>query len=123
MHQLATGMMTGPMGPSTLNLDLTHLSSTLNEILDKLSEVHDIVTTNNVQLNQDRKETEMKQIYRHYKGTVYEVLYEALNSETLESQIVYRDVNNPDKIWVRPKSMFNEKVYHNGTYVDRFQKI
>jgi hypothetical protein len=51
--------------------------------------------------------------YKHYKGTIVEVIGVAKHSETLEDMVVY---NHPDPIkgevantlWVRPKKMFLE---------------
>jgi len=62
--------------------------------------------------------------YRHYKGNLYELLMIAKNSESpSESLVIYRDLNDISKVWARPHDMFFEKVYHNGTYVDRFKKL
>ncbi len=38
-------------------------------------------------------------IYRHFKGNEYEVLFIALDSETLEEKIVYRDINK-GTVWL-----------------------
>jgi len=47
--------------------------------------------------------------YRHFKGNVYEVIEIALNTETMEEMVVYKD----DKfVWVRPKDMFLSEVDH-----------
>lgn len=47
--------------------------------------------------------------YRHKKGGIYHVLYEAQHSETGEMLIVYQDVHGEKKIWARPKEMFFEE--------------
>ena len=47
--------------------------------------------------------------YRHYKGNVYEVIALAKHSETGEDMVVYQNVKKGD-VWVRPKSMWNEKI-------------
>jgi len=62
-------------------------------------------------------------IYRHYKGNIYKVLYIAKHSETLEDMVVYQDVNNPDKIWARPISMWNDDIEIEGKIVKRFRFI
>jgi hypothetical protein len=62
-------------------------------------------------------------IYRHYKGNVYRVLHIAKHSETLEDMVVYQDINNPNKIWVRPASMWNDDTTVDGENVKRFQLI
>ena len=58
--------------------------------------------------------------YRHFKGGEYEVLCCAKNSETLEEMVVYRALYGEKEIWVRPLSMWNETVMHNGKEVKRF---
>lgn len=49
-------------------------------------------------------------IYRHYKGKRYEVEGLALHSETLEPMVIYRALYGAGEIWVRPASMWNEKI-------------
>jgi hypothetical protein len=66
--------------------------------------------------------------YKHYKGTIVEVIGVALHTETLEKMVVYR---HPDSIkgigenslWVRPLSMFLETVSKDGKEVPRFKFI
>ena len=66
----------------------------------------------------------MKQaLYRHYKGNLYRLLYIARHSETLEKMVIYQDVNNPEKIWARPASMWEETVEVGGERVSRFQYL
>lgn len=62
-----------------------------------------------------------KGIYRHYKGGEYRILNEALNSETKEEQVIYQDIKNESKIWVRPKKMFLEEVEIKGVKKARFE--
>lgn len=62
-------------------------------------------------------------IYRHYKGNIYRVLHIATHSETLEDMAVYQDINNPDKIWARPASMWNDDIEIDGKTVKRFQFV
>ncbi len=59
-------------------------------------------------------------IYRHYKGSSYEVIGIASHSETLESMVVYRALYGECGLWVRPASMWNEEVEVNGEKVRRF---
>lgn len=92
------------------------------------------------------------QLYRHYKGTVYEIICEAHDSEAPDRElIVYRarmrkevigrdglfevivpssreivssGVPSPrDRTWVRPKAMFFEHVKHNGYSGPRFRPV
>lgn len=61
--------------------------------------------------------------YRHFKGNEYEVLGVGKHSETLEEMVVYRALYGDGGIWIRPASMWNEEVIHNGEKVKRFTKI
>ncbi|MEG0692264.1 MAG: DUF1653 domain-containing protein [Oscillospiraceae bacterium] len=61
--------------------------------------------------------------YKHFKGNEYEVLYCARHSETLEDMVVYRALYGEFGVWVRPISMWNETVEHNGVVVTRFTYI
>ena len=61
-----------------------------------------------------------KGIYRHFKGNRYEVTGVALHSETLEEMVVYKALYGENKLWVRPASMFDETVVHEGKTVKRF---
>ena len=65
----------------------------------------------------------LKGKYRHFKGGIYEVVCVAMHSETLEEMVVYRNVSEPQKVWVRPISMWNETVECDGKTVKRFTKI
>jgi len=66
-------------------------------------------------------------LYRHYKGKEYEVLGVARHSENLEELVVYRALYasefGKDALWVRPKSMFLEKVKVGDTEVPRFDYV
>lgn len=59
--------------------------------------------------------------YRHFKGNEYEVIAIAKHSETLEEMVVYRDLKNDGKVWVRPSSMWNETVERDGKVFKRFE--
>ncbi len=61
--------------------------------------------------------------YRHFKGNEYMVLHIAKHSETLEPMVVYQALYGEMGIWVRPASMWNEIVEHNGKTVRRFEFI
>ena len=66
-----------------------------------------------------------KGIYEHYKGKRYEVIGQALHSETLEIVVIYKALYQGDfpqgMLWVRPLTMFQENVFVNGKSVPRFQ--
>ena len=59
-------------------------------------------------------------IYRHYKGSFYEVFFLAQHSETEEFMVVYKALYGESGMWVRPYSMFIEKVKVNGNMIERF---
>lgn len=61
-------------------------------------------------------------LYKHYKGGLYEVLSEALHTETQEIMIYYRRQKSPasQEFFVRPKSMFLGNVEVCGKKVPRF---
>ncbi len=61
--------------------------------------------------------------YRHFKGNEYEVLAIGYDSETCEEVVIYKALYGDNKIWVRPKYMFLERVHKNGEYVRRFEYI
>lgn len=58
--------------------------------------------------------------YRHYKGNEYEVLHVAKHTETEEDLVVYKAISDPEKVWVRPLTMFIEDVEIDGKIVPRF---
>lgn len=59
-------------------------------------------------------------IYRHFKGDEYQVLQVARDSETTEEVVVYQSLKYPDRVWVRPLSMFVEEVSRDGYDGPRF---
>lgn len=72
-------------------------------------------------------------IFRHFKGGLYEVVCVALNTETSEDMVIYKSIspNNPrcefGKIYARPKSMFlsvtDFNKYPEATQIYRFLKM
>lgn len=62
-------------------------------------------------------------IYQHYKGRQYEVIGEALHSETVEPMVVYRALYGSYGLWVRPKAMFLETVLVESRETPRFAYV
>jgi len=63
-------------------------------------------------------------IYRHYKGSDYEVIGTARHSETEEWVVVYRTLYGDFDLWVRPLDMFTETVtLDSGESVPRFSLL
>ncbi|MBE6149405.1 MAG: DUF1653 domain-containing protein [Firmicutes bacterium] len=62
--------------------------------------------------------------YRHFKGNIIEIIGLAKHSETLEDMVVYK---HDGEVWVRPYSMFFDKVdkekYPDITQEYRFEMI
>jgi hypothetical protein len=66
----------------------------------------------------------MKQgLYQHYQGQYYHVIGVCCHSETLEAMIIYRKLYDDYSLWVRPKTMFEENIIHEGKTRPRFQFI
>lgn len=61
------------------------------------------------------------EIYRHFKGGRYELLFTVKHSETLEDMTVYRSLEN-GRVWVRPSHMWSDTVIADGKPVKRFEK-
>ena len=49
------------------------------------------------------------EIYRHFKGNLYEILAIAMHTETQEDMVVYKEVDG-EKTYVRPLDMFVSEV-------------
>jgi hypothetical protein len=61
--------------------------------------------------------------YRHFKGGEYQVQGVARHSETNELLVVYTPLYGEGGLWVRPLSMFQESVQHDGREQARFAYI
>jgi len=61
--------------------------------------------------------------YTHYKGGKYRILALAKHSETLEDMVVYQDVLDTNKIWVRPLKMLFEEITVHNKKIPRFKRI
>ena len=61
--------------------------------------------------------------YRHFKGKEYEILHIAKHSETEEPLVVYRALYGEKEVWVRPASMWEDRVERDGKVYQRFTYI
>jgi hypothetical protein len=60
-------------------------------------------------------------LYRHFKGGEYELLAVARHSETDELLAIYRAVGDPERVWVRPLTMFTETIQAPTGVFPRFE--
>ena len=60
-------------------------------------------------------------IYKHFKGNYYIVVDIAYDSETKNKMVVYRQLYEDTKLWIRPLDMFLSEVDHEK-YPDVEQK-
>lgn len=72
-------------------------------------------------------ESDIKGLYEHFKGNIYEVLGTAIHSETKEKMVVYQAMYGTHEIYVRPYDMFFSEVDHekypNVEQKMRFERI
>lgn len=62
-------------------------------------------------------------IYRHFKGNYYEVVGLAIDIDSKEEFVLYRQMYDVFGYWMRPKDMFfGERMTENG-FVVRFAKV
>lgn len=58
------------------------------------------------------REVRTGQIYRHFKGGLYQIIAVATHSETNERYVVYQALYGGMDVWVRPYDMFIGEVDH-----------
>lgn len=61
-------------------------------------------------------------IYRHFKGGLYEVRDTVIDSESLQTMVLYRPQGSDDW-WVRPYDMFTGTVERDGVVYQRFSLL
>ena len=68
------------------------------------------------------------EIYRHFKGNLYQILHITRHTETGELIVNYKNIDPASEgtEWEycgRPLSMWADEVLHEGKYVPRFEKL
>lgn len=58
--------------------------------------------------------------FRHFKGGRYMMIGTAFDSETMERMVLYRALYGKEALWVRPESMFFERIERQGQTINRF---
>lgn len=52
------------------------------------------------------------QVYKHFKGSLYQIVTVAVHTETKEKLVIYRSISKPDRVFARPVDMFLSEVNH-----------
>lgn len=52
------------------------------------------------------------QVYKHFKGSLYQIVTIAIHTETTEKMVIYRSLKNPERVFARPLDMFLSEVNH-----------
>lgn len=55
------------------------------------------------------QEIEVGKVYKHYKGNIYKIIALGKHSENCEEMVVYQSIKD-GAVWIRPKSMWNDKI-------------
>ena len=63
------------------------------------------------------------EVYRHYKGNLYQVIAVATHTETDEEMVVYQALYGDFRIYCRPLSMFMSEVGDEGSGEYRFTPV
>ncbi|NVJ60486.1 MAG: DUF1653 domain-containing protein [Gammaproteobacteria bacterium] len=64
-----------------------------------------------------------KGTYQHFKGAKYQVIDLVRHSETEEWLVLYKPLDKPSGLWVRPIDMFCETVEVAGENIPRFKLL
>lgn len=62
-----------------------------------------------------------RDVWRHYKGGLYNVISIGFHTETEEKMVVYEGEDGT--VWIRPLDMFIGMVEVDGALIYRFEKV
>lgn len=52
------------------------------------------------------------QVYKHFKGSLYQIVTIAIHTETTDKLVIYRSLSHPERVFARPLEMFLSEVNH-----------
>jgi hypothetical protein len=61
------------------------------------------------------------ELYKHFKGAIYQIIGHAICSETDKELVLYKNFNEQGDVWARPLEMFTD--IHPVHNVKRFERI
>ena len=68
-----------------------------------------------------------QEIYRHFKGNIYQIITLARHSESGVKMVVYQQLYAPYEVYVRPLEMFMSRIdtrkYPNEKQMHRFERL
>lgn len=74
-----------------------------------------------------RQNPRPQEVYRHFKGNIYQIITIARHSETGVKMVVYQQLYAPYEVYVRPLEMFMGRIdtrkYPNEKQTYRFEKL
>ncbi len=64
-----------------------------------------------------------ERFFCHFKGNYYKLMHAAKDSETQQRMVVYQALYGSRGYWIRPESMFFERVERDGLVFPRFAEV
>lgn len=100
------------------------VSNSISFNQDEIDSIYEALEFMGVDVAEEMKASDIKMgRYRHFKGSEYEVIGIANDSETLEPMVVYKALYGEGELWVRPAKMWLEHIERDGYSGPRFQYL